>query len=91
MRAAISRHGRIHGAAIARWGAGGRGEETGRGDCGIRCNGEGRAAGAVVGTAVDEVIVATDTYKHADRLQSYRRVAGVATMIEVKPSVAVGL
>jgi hypothetical protein len=45
----------------------------------------------VVGTAVDEVIVATDTYKHADRLQSYRRVAGVATMIEVKPSVAVGL
>ena len=44
---------------MARWGAGGRGEETGRGDCGIRCNGEGRAAGAVVGTAVDEVIVAT--------------------------------
>ena len=45
----------------------------------------------MVGTAADEVIVATDTYKHADRLQSYRGEAGVATMIEVRPSVAVGL
>jgi len=40
-------------------------------------------------TGADEVIVVTDTYEHADRLQSYRRVAGVATMIEVKPTVAV--
>ncbi len=39
-------------------------------------------------TAADEVIVVTDTYEHADRLQSYRRVANVATMTEVKPSVA---
>src|SRR6202022_3914754 len=31
-------------------------------------------------TGADEVIVVTDTYEHADRLQSYRRVAGVATM-----------
>jgi len=30
----------------------------------------------------------TDTYEHADRLESYRRVAGVAATIEVKPSVA---
>src|SRR5271170_1562256 len=38
-------------------------------------------------TAADEVIVVTDTYEHADRIESYRRVAGVATVIEVKPSV----
>ena len=45
----------------------------------------------VVGeTGADEVIVVTDTYEHADRLESYRRVAGVAAMIEVKPTVAVG-
>jgi alkanesulfonate monooxygenase SsuD/methylene tetrahydromethanopterin reductase-like flavin-dependent oxidoreductase (luciferase family) len=42
-------------------------------------------------TGADEVIVVTDTYEHADRLESYRRVADVATMIEVKPSVAVGV
>jgi luciferase family oxidoreductase group 1 len=40
-------------------------------------------------TGADEVIVVTDTYEHADRLQSYRRVAGVAAMIEVKPTLAV--
>jgi luciferase family oxidoreductase group 1 len=43
-------------------------------------------------TAADEVIVVTDTYEHSDRLQSYRRVAGMVAMIELKPSpvVAVG-
>jgi luciferase family oxidoreductase group 1 len=41
-------------------------------------------------TGADEVIVVTDTYEHADRLQSYRRVADVAAMIEAKPTVAVG-
>jgi alkanesulfonate monooxygenase SsuD/methylene tetrahydromethanopterin reductase-like flavin-dependent oxidoreductase (luciferase family) len=40
-------------------------------------------------TAADEVIVVTDTYEHADRIESYRRVAGVARMIEVKPTVTV--
>jgi alkanesulfonate monooxygenase SsuD/methylene tetrahydromethanopterin reductase-like flavin-dependent oxidoreductase (luciferase family) len=40
-------------------------------------------------TGADEVIVVTDTYEHADRIESYRRVAGLATMIEVKPTVAV--
>src|SRR5271154_1851950 len=40
-------------------------------------------------TAADEVIVVTDAYDHADRLESYRRVAGVATMIEVKQTVVV--
>jgi hypothetical protein len=30
-----------------------------------------------------------DTYEHADRLQSYQRVAGVATTIKVKPTVGV--
>ncbi len=39
--------------------------------------------------AADEVIVVTDTYEHADRIESYRRAAGIATMIEVKPTVAV--
>jgi luciferase family oxidoreductase group 1 len=40
-------------------------------------------------TGASEVIVVTDTYEHVDRLESYRRVAGVATTIEVKPTVAV--
>ncbi len=40
-------------------------------------------------TAADEVIVVTDTYEHADRIESYRRVAGVATMIEVKSTAVV--
>jgi luciferase family oxidoreductase group 1 len=40
-------------------------------------------------TGADEVIVVTDTYEHADRLPSYRRVAGVARMMEMKPAVAV--
>ena len=40
-------------------------------------------------TAADEVIVVTDTYEHTDRIESYRRVADVATMIEVKPTVVV--
>lgn len=41
-------------------------------------------------TRADEVIVVTDTYEHADRIESYRRVAGVARTIQMKPSVAVG-
>ena len=41
-------------------------------------------------TGADEVIVVTETYEHADRLQSYRRVADVARMIEAKPTVVVG-
>jgi luciferase family oxidoreductase group 1 len=42
-------------------------------------------------TAADEVIIVTDTYEHADRLESYRRVAGIATMIEASPTMAVGI
>src|ERR1700678_1550232 len=38
-------------------------------------------------TGADEVIVVTDTFEHADRLQSYERVAGIANTIEVKPPV----
>ena len=41
-------------------------------------------------TGADEVIVVTDTYDHADRLQSYRRLASVATMIEAHPTLEVG-
>jgi luciferase family oxidoreductase group 1 len=36
----------------------------------------------VRGTGADEVIVVTDTYEQADRLQSYERVAGVAAQIQ---------
>jgi luciferase family oxidoreductase group 1 len=42
-------------------------------------------------TGADEVIVVTDTYEHADRIESYRRVAGMARTIQMKPSVAVGV
>lgn len=41
-------------------------------------------------TGADEVIVVTDTYEHADRLESYRRVAEVANMLEASPAVVVG-
>jgi luciferase family oxidoreductase group 1 len=41
-------------------------------------------------TGANEVIVVTDTYEHEDRLESYRRVADVAAMVEAKPIVAVG-
>ncbi|MGA7756068.1 MAG: LLM class flavin-dependent oxidoreductase [Candidatus Sulfotelmatobacter sp.] len=40
-------------------------------------------------TMADEVIVVTDTYEHEDRLESYRRVAEVASMIEAKSAVTV--
>jgi hypothetical protein len=40
-------------------------------------------------TGANEVIVVTDTYEHVDRIESYRRVAGVAVAIGVKPTVAV--
>jgi luciferase family oxidoreductase group 1 len=42
-------------------------------------------------TGADEVIVVTDTYEHAHRLQSYQRVGGIAPMIEVKSIVGVGV
>ena len=38
-------------------------------------------------TRADEVIVVTDTWDHAARLESYRRVAEVARSIEMKASV----
>jgi len=40
-------------------------------------------------TGAAEVIVVTDTYEHADRLQSYERVAGLAAQMDVKSAVAV--
>ena len=40
-------------------------------------------------TGADEVIAVTDTYEHADRLQSYQRLAAIAAQIEVKSTVAV--
>jgi luciferase family oxidoreductase group 1 len=41
-------------------------------------------------TMADEVIVVTDTYEHADRLQSYQRVAGIAPAIKMKQATTVG-
>src|ERR1700693_1370103 len=40
-------------------------------------------------TGADEAIVVTDTYDHADRLQSYRRVGAIARTIESKSTEAV--
>jgi len=40
-------------------------------------------------TGADEVIAVTDTYEHADRLQSYQRLAGISKSIEMKTRVAV--
>ncbi len=40
-------------------------------------------------TGADEAIVVTDTYDHADRLQSYRRLAAIAKTIESKSTEAV--
>jgi alkanesulfonate monooxygenase SsuD/methylene tetrahydromethanopterin reductase-like flavin-dependent oxidoreductase (luciferase family) len=40
-------------------------------------------------TEADEVVVVTDTYEYADRLELYRRVANIASMIEVKQTLAV--
>ncbi|MCU1299818.1 MAG: monooxygenase, luciferase family [Candidatus Sulfotelmatobacter sp.] len=42
-------------------------------------------------TGADEVIVVTDTYEHADRLQSYQRVVGTAAMIDGKSIISVGV
>jgi luciferase family oxidoreductase group 1 len=41
-------------------------------------------------TGADEVIVVTDTYQHADRLESYQRVAGIVASLDVKVPIAVG-
>jgi luciferase family oxidoreductase group 1 len=41
-------------------------------------------------TEADEIIVVTDTYEHEDRLESYRRVAEVASMIDAKATAIVG-
>ena len=38
-------------------------------------------------TGADELIVVTDTYEAADRLQSYERVAGIARGIEERSKV----
>ncbi|MBA3916382.1 MAG: MsnO8 family LLM class oxidoreductase, partial [Acidobacteriales bacterium] len=43
----------------------------------------------VEATGADELIVVTDTYDHADRLQSYQRLAELAPAIELRPTVAV--
>jgi alkanesulfonate monooxygenase SsuD/methylene tetrahydromethanopterin reductase-like flavin-dependent oxidoreductase (luciferase family) len=44
----------------------------------------------IADTGADELIVVADTYEHADRLQSYQRVAALANTIEVEPSVHAG-
>ena len=45
----------------------------------------------VADTGADEVIVVTDTYEQADRIESYRRVASVARTIELSPRASVGV
>jgi luciferase family oxidoreductase group 1 len=41
-------------------------------------------------TNADEVIVVSDTFEHADRLESYQRVAGIAASIEMKQFAPIG-
>ena len=41
-------------------------------------------------TGASEVIVVTDTYEPADRLESYRRVAGVAATVDIRRDAVVG-
>ena len=41
-------------------------------------------------TGANEIIVVTDTYDHRDRLESYRRVANIAMMIDKNPTAKVG-
>ena len=43
----------------------------------------------VADTGADEVIVVTDTYEQADRIESYRRVASIAKEIEVRTAAVV--
>jgi luciferase family oxidoreductase group 1 len=45
----------------------------------------------VADTGADEVIVVTDTYEHEDRLQSYKRVAGLAGSIDLKRQLTAGV
>jgi len=40
-------------------------------------------------TGADELIIVTDTYAHADRLESYQRVAAIAASIDLHSTVAV--
>jgi hypothetical protein len=35
-------------------------------------------------TGADEVIVVTDTFEHEDRLESYKRLAGIAKAIRIQ-------
>lgn len=41
-------------------------------------------------TEADEIIVVTDTYAHEDRLESYRRVANIASVIDTEHAATVG-
>src|SRR5579864_4645037 len=41
-------------------------------------------------TGADEILAVTDTYEHADRVQSYQRVADIASMIDTKSIAVVG-
>jgi luciferase family oxidoreductase group 1 len=45
-----------------------------------------KMAKLVSDTEADEVIVVTDTYEHVDRLESYRRLAGIAATMEAAPA-----
>jgi luciferase family oxidoreductase group 1 len=45
----------------------------------------------VAETAADELIAVTDAYEHADRVESYRRLAGIVANVKVKPALGVGV
>jgi luciferase family oxidoreductase group 1 len=48
-----------------------------------------RIESLVADTGADEIIAVTDTYEHADRVESCRRLAAIAAAIERKPRVGV--
>jgi hypothetical protein len=43
----------------------------------------------IAATDADEIIAVTDTWDHADRLESYRRLSEISKEIEVRSSAAV--
>jgi alkanesulfonate monooxygenase SsuD/methylene tetrahydromethanopterin reductase-like flavin-dependent oxidoreductase (luciferase family) len=43
----------------------------------------------VAETGTDEVIVVTDTYEHADRLESYQRLVSIAATIKTAPNIGI--
>ena len=75
------------GTALERVGARRSTKQAPGGHRGIGCDSEDRLGEVAGDTKADEFIVVTDTYEHADRLQSYERVAGIVSASKAKSNV----